>query len=1058
MAELQQLEQLTEQMYTGATNELRREAFDQIQCLQVSLEYVPQCRFMLENSESQYTLLFAANSLTELVTKHWNAFNVNGQPLDLITYLLSYLWNKGTQLSDIVRASVVQLLCKVIKLGLLADEDYTESIASINKFTIGPVESRIIGLEILDQLVYEMNERYKNSSIAQHRKVAINFRDQSLLPIFSDAMNALFSLNESSAQFPLSPLDDKLLDKTLSVVIKCLNFDFIGTSLSESSEDLSTLQVPTNWRDFFEGGKYLVMLFELYSKCRVNPRSSQILEVLSLMTSVKGSMFSNQTRGEYLDTLVLGCIDILDQQIGLDEEPNHHQFCRVLARMKANYQLKFIVMTSRYEHWIKLLAQFTCKTFYSWQFSPNSVFYLLTLWSKMVSALSNLKADAPTYVEDYAPKILTDFVLSRLSSIPTILENPDLYDDPLADEEMLREQLDTIPYIARCKYPEVTESLIQIFDPLAAQFQQYCQSDTTVPNNVLDGQLAWLVYIIGAITGGKVTMSLADHNALDGELAARVFQLLTIHDQRLSKMEQSEQVTQLEQAFLMFIYHFRRVYVGDASVAGSKLYDRLSETLGIRNHQMVLELMVRKIGANLTHWLHNPVIIEKTLSMFQDLAIGYSSSKLLVKLDVINAILSDHTARTFPFLAVEENSRNRTIFYTTLSRMLYTNQNIEKFDEFMVPFAQSFEYLASKDTIESFRTLECKQILIGLMRDLRGVFTACQNRIIYERLFEWIYPKYTDLMAKAIGVWYANPEVTSPLLRCASQMATNVSGRLNFDCSSAYGILLFREISKILYAYGSRIHDEVPPAGEEYPLKYKGICLCITVLTRALCGNYVNFGVFELYGDPALSNALTVGLKLALSIPFDQLLTYPKLVTAYYTFLQVLCQHHLKYALELDSESFGRIIHSIQEGIGNIELAVFSESCTALDYIAEFYFKHRNKDTPVAQSLKSHIDSCRNVFANFLGLLFQVLLFVESANHWAMARPILSLILIDPDQYQALGEEITNTQPAEQRPKLVEAFTKLMSQVQNNLQPANREKFTQNLTQFRRDVRAFIVS
>ena len=83
MAELQQLEQLTEQLYTGATNELRREAFDQIQCLQVSLEYVPQCRFMLENSESQYTLLFAANSLTELVTKHWNAFNVNGQPLDL---------------------------------------------------------------------------------------------------------------------------------------------------------------------------------------------------------------------------------------------------------------------------------------------------------------------------------------------------------------------------------------------------------------------------------------------------------------------------------------------------------------------------------------------------------------------------------------------------------------------------------------------------------------------------------------------------------------------------------------------------------------------------------------------------------------------------------------------------------------------------------------------------------------------------------------------------------------------------------------------------------------
>ena len=34
--------------------------------------------------------------------------------------------------------------------------------------------------------------------------------------------------------------------------------------------------------------------------------------------------------------------------------------------------------------------------------------------------------------------------------------------------------------------------------------------------------------------------------------------------------------------------------------------------------------------------------------------------------------------------------------------------------------------------------------------------------------------------------------------------------------------------------------------------KYKGIWNCLAILTRALGGNYVNFGVFELYGDPAL--------------------------------------------------------------------------------------------------------------------------------------------------------------------------------------------------------------
>ena len=43
-----------------------------------------------------------------------------------------------------------------------------------------------------------------------------------------------------------------------------------------------------------------------------------------------------------------------------------------------------------------------------------------------------------------------------------------------------------------------------------------------------------------------------------------------------------------------------------------------------------------------------------------------------------------------------------------------------------------------------------------------------------------------------------------------------------------------------------------------------------------LAGNYVNFGVFELYGDRALSDALDIALKLALSIPLADILAFRK--------------------------------------------------------------------------------------------------------------------------------------------------------------------------------------
>ena len=51
--------------------------------------------------------------------------------------------------------------------------------------------------------------------------------------------------------------------------------------------------------------------------------------------------------------------------------------------------------------------------------------------------------------------------------------------------------------------------------------------------------------------------------------------------------------------------------------------------------------------------------------------------------------------------------------------------------------------------------------------------------------------------------------------------------------------------------YGSRVVT-LGATSDPYGQKYKGIWICLELLKRALAGNYVNFGVFDLYGDPAL--------------------------------------------------------------------------------------------------------------------------------------------------------------------------------------------------------------
>ena len=47
---------------------------------------------------------------------------------------------------------------------------------------------------------------------------------------------------------------------------------------------------------------------------------------------------------------------------------------------------------------------------------------------------------------------------------------------------------------------------------------------------------------------------------------------------------------------------------------------------------------------------------------------------------------------------------------------------------------------------------------------------------------------------------------------------------------------------------------------------FQGVSICFNMLKHALCGSYVNFGVFRLYGDSALDDAFNTFVKLLLSI------------------------------------------------------------------------------------------------------------------------------------------------------------------------------------------------
>ncbi len=161
---------------------------------------------------------------------------------------------------------------------------------------------------------------------------------------------------------------------------------------------------------------------------------------------MRRSLFSSEVeRIAFLGRLIRGTRDILSSQRGLQHHENYHEFCRLLGRLKTNYQLSELVGLEAYPEWTSLVADFTIQSLKSWQWASASVFYLLGLWSRLVSSMPYLKGDKPSLLEAQVPRITQAYIESRLLSVTAQGGGPDALDE----EEHLEDQLDSPPYMCR---------------------------------------------------------------------------------------------------------------------------------------------------------------------------------------------------------------------------------------------------------------------------------------------------------------------------------------------------------------------------------------------------------------------------------------------------------------------------------------------------------------------------------------------------------------------------------------------------------------------------------
>lgn len=151
----------------------------------------------------------------------------------------------------------------------------------------------------------------------------------------------------------------------------------------------------------------------------------------------------------------------------------------------------------------------------------------------MIASIAYLQQNEDTQLDALAPVILESYVLSRLNSVDVVVQSQGVVEDPL-DEPSLREEMEALPTLGRLKFNVCFAMLTALFDPLAAAYEQRLMQLGKQEAIVFESKLTWLVHVIAAVIGGRLaTSATPEADRLDGELSARLFRLLDLHDRRV---------------------------------------------------------------------------------------------------------------------------------------------------------------------------------------------------------------------------------------------------------------------------------------------------------------------------------------------------------------------------------------------------------------------------------------------------------------------------------------------------------------------------------------------
>ena len=260
----------------------------------------------------------------------------------------------------------------------------------------------------------------------------------------------------------------------------------------------------------------------------------------------------------------------------------------------------------------------------------------------------------------------------------------------------------------------------------------------------------------------------------------------------------------------------------------------------------------------------------------------------------------------------------------------------------------------------------------------------------------------------------------------------------------------------------------------EYAAHYRGVALCVDPLTNCLCGEFLNFGVFALYGDPCFEAALQGALQVVFTVAPDEVVRFPKLAKACFGFFDALSKSQPAVLCALDGALFAKVGAFLLAGLPALDASTSSTCCSILTNIFGFYLRARARPAgspsrAAAAVLEATLAAHPALFARLFDTLVGIVLFSDCQYLYTLARPLQQMCTIAPQQLADTRERFVAAQPSDAlRTQLRAAFATLEADIGapgsaalvRSSSPAlaqkSRDTFAQSVVAFAAAVKPFI--